>query len=240
MNTKTKTIMNISVLTFLLVAASSQCFAEMTVEQVSKERAKELGMAIRTKANGPNDIWVELEFRPEGKFKDFSHVSLEIREGRKLLVGYAALREKRSSPGSVVVNFIANRVFLDKITLTVVVADVPLGGSGYELRVKDFVELVQERSERPEDKAHREWLAKIIKETETIKVGMTRREVENVLVEDVGGFVNPKTMRYQHPACSCIKLDLEFELAVSGDRKDDKIVKRSMPLLDLVPNKARW
>jgi hypothetical protein len=108
-------------------------------------------MAIRTKANGPNDIWVELEFKPEGKFKDFSHVSLEIREGRKLLVGYAALREKRSSSGSVVVNFIANRVFLEKITLTVAVADVPLGGSGYELRVKDFVELVQERSDQPDD-----------------------------------------------------------------------------------------
>ena len=26
----------------------------------------------------------------------------------------------------------------------------------------------------------------------------------------------------------------------SGDRKDDKITKRSAPLLDLVPNKARW
>jgi len=35
-------------------------------------------------------------------------------------------------------------------------------------------------------------------------------------------------------------LDLEFELVVSDDRKDDKIAKRSAPLLDLVPNKARW
>jgi len=240
MDTKTKTIMNISVLTFLLVAAASQCFAEMTIEQVSKERAKELGMEIRTKANGPNDIWVEFEFKPEGKFKDFSHVSLEIREGRKLLVGYAALREKRSSSGSVVVNFIANRVFLEKITLTVAVADVPLGGSGYELRVKDFVELVQERSEHPEDKAHCEWLAKIIKQIETIKAGMSRRDVEKILVQDVAGFTNPKAMRYQHPACSYIKLDLEFELAASGDRKDDKITKRSDPLLDLIPNKAKW
>ena len=145
MNANTKTIMNISVLTFLLFSASSQCFPEMTIEQVSKERAKELGMEVRTKANGPNDIWVELEFKAEGKFKDFSHVSLEIREGKQLLVGYAALREKRSSSGSVVVNFMANRAFLDKITLTVVVADVPLGGSGYEVRVKDFTESEKSR-----------------------------------------------------------------------------------------------
>jgi hypothetical protein len=91
-----------------------------------------------------------------------------------------------------------------------------------------------------EDKAHCEWLAKIIKQIETIKAGMSRRDVEKILVEDVAGFSNPKAMRYQHPACSYIKLDLEFELAASDDRKDDKITKRSDPLLDLIPNKAKW
>ena len=91
-----------------------------------------------------------------------------------------------------------------------------------------------------EDKAHCEWLAKIIKQINTIKVGMSRSDVGKILVEDVAGFTNPKAMRYQHPACSYIKLDLEFELATSGDRKDDKITKRSDPLLDLIPNKAKW
>ena len=100
--------------------------------------------------------------------------------------------------------------------------------------------IAAEPDRQPEDKAHCEWLAKIVKQIQTIKVGMTRRAVEDVLIEDVGGFVNPKTMRYQHPACSYIKLDLEFELAASGDRKDDKITKRSDPLLDLIPNKAKW
>ncbi len=131
----TKTIVSILVLTFLLMAVSSPCFGEMTIEQVSKERAKELSLEIRTKANGPNDIWVELEFKPEGKFKDFSPVSLEIREGKQLLVDYAALREKRSSLGNVPVNFMANRAFLDKITLTVVVADVLLDGAGTRRRM---------------------------------------------------------------------------------------------------------
>ena len=91
-----------------------------------------------------------------------------------------------------------------------------------------------------EDKAHSRWLRKIARQIKTIKVGMSRRDVENVLIEDVGGFSNPKAVRYQHPACSLIKLDVEFELAASGGRKDDKIVKRSAPLIDLVPNKARW
>ena len=139
-----KSTFNISVLAALLLAASSTCFAMMEIAQVSKARAKELGMEIRSKANGPKEVWVELEFKPEGQFKSFSHVSLEIREGDKLLLGYAALREKRSSSGGVVVNFMANRAYLDKITLSVVVG-LPMDMTGYELRVKDFVELEQVR-----------------------------------------------------------------------------------------------
>jgi len=145
MNTNTKTIMNISVLGLLLAVAPSRCFALMEITHVSKEQAKALGMEIRAKANGTNAVWVELEFKPEGKLKRFSpennsRVELEIRDGEKLLVGSAALREKRSSSGSIVVSLMVSRGYLDKSTLTVVVASGQLSGGGYELRVKDFVE----------------------------------------------------------------------------------------------------
>ena len=36
------------------------------------------------------------------------------------------------------------------------------------------------------------------------------------------------------------EMSREFELAASGDRKDDKITKRSDPLLDLLANKAKF
>ena len=58
-----KTILNMSVLTLLLVAASSPCFALWRVGQVSKEQAKEVGMEIRSKASGTNAVWVGLEFK---------------------------------------------------------------------------------------------------------------------------------------------------------------------------------
>lgn len=135
-----KTYLKLSVLTVLLMAASSQCFAMMSIGYVSKERAKELGMEIRAQANGPNEVWVELEFKTEGQLKNFSRVDLEIREGKKLLMGYAALKEDRSKLERVVVSFMANRAYLDKITLRVVTG-VPGDMAGYELRVKDFVDL---------------------------------------------------------------------------------------------------
>ncbi len=137
-----KTILNISVLAFLLVVASSPCFAEMSIENVSKERAKELGMEIRAKAAGPNDVRVELEFETKGELKSFDRVDLEIRDGEKRVS--AALREDRSKPGRVIVSFAADRANLDKITLRVV-AGAPMNMTGHDLRVKDLVDLEKVR-----------------------------------------------------------------------------------------------
>jgi hypothetical protein len=134
-----KSITALLALTLLLVVASNRCYAVMEeIVVVSKERAKELGMEIRFTRNGPNEVWVELEFRAEGSLKDFRCVTLEIREGEKFLVGYAPLQEKRSRSGSVVVRFLANRAYLDKVSLRVV-AGHPMDLTGYELRMKEFV-----------------------------------------------------------------------------------------------------
>jgi hypothetical protein len=133
-----KSITALLALTLLLAVASNRCLAEMGIVEVSRERAKELGMEVRFTKNGPNEIWVELEFKPEGKLKDFKHVSLEIRDGGKFLLGYAPLGEKRPKSGSVVVGFLANRAYLDKVSLRVV-AGHPMDLTGYELRMKEFV-----------------------------------------------------------------------------------------------------
>ena len=135
-----RTTFTLSVLAVLLVVASSPSLAEMIIERVSKVRAKGLGMEIRAKASSPSNAWVELEFQAEGTLKDFDHVSLEIREGETFLLGYARLREKRSSSGKVVVGFMANRAYLDKVTLSAVTGH-PMYFAGHELRLKDFVEL---------------------------------------------------------------------------------------------------
>jgi hypothetical protein len=133
-------------MTFLLVVTAIPCFAETAIYHVFRERAQELGMEVRSKAAGTNDLWVELEFKTEGRFKDFdperrnSRVEMRIMEGGKLLVGYAALREKRSSSGGIVVGFMANRAYIENITLSVVVGSGLLSGGAYELRLKDFVE----------------------------------------------------------------------------------------------------
>jgi hypothetical protein len=141
-----KAAFNITVLAVLLVAPSP-CFAAWDIELVCKERAKELGLEVRMTANGPNHVSVQLEFKtegkfeefsPKGKFKDRSRVELRIGEGDNTAVT-APLREDRSKPGRVVVSLTADRAQLDKINLRVMVPE-RLGGIVYQLRIKDFVE----------------------------------------------------------------------------------------------------
>ena len=132
-----KTILHLSVLTFLLTASAGPCFAMASLEQVSPARAKELGMEIRSKPAGPDATWIELEFEAKGALKNFERVSLEITDEGKLLLS-STLKEEKSSDAHVIVSFTAGRAILEKVTLRVVT------GFGMrvcrELRLKDFVE----------------------------------------------------------------------------------------------------
>jgi hypothetical protein len=113
---------------------------------VSKEEAKEFGMQVRSTAAGPNHVNVELEFKPEGYFKEYSRVELWIGEGDNPRVT-AALKEDRSKADRVVVGFTVDRVQLDQCNVRLIVPHSGGGAKGvtYMLRVKEFVELKEDR-----------------------------------------------------------------------------------------------
>ena len=131
-----KTAFGIAVLAVLLTS-TSPCFALGFVKNVSKDGAKELGMEVRSEAAGTNQVRVELEFKVEGRLKNFSSVDLWLGEGDSPSLS-ASLQEDRSKPGQVAVSFTADRAHLDKIALRVTVVEA--GRGVYVLRMKDFVE----------------------------------------------------------------------------------------------------
>jgi hypothetical protein len=144
-----KTAFSLAVLVVLIVAPG-RCFALTQHTPVSKERAKEMGIEVRSTEAGADQVRVELEFTAEGLLKEdraaqfnFSRVDLRLGERDNPSLT-APLQEDRSNPGRVVVRFNADRGQLDKINLWVYVP-----GSGgttiYQLRVKDFVELKKDR-----------------------------------------------------------------------------------------------
>jgi hypothetical protein len=122
-----------------LVLGSNPCFALWGIAPVSKEQAKEMGMEVRSHAAGPAEVRVELEFKSEGELKTVSEVNLRFNDGGKTVVT-APLREDRSNPGRIVVSFTADRARLDKLTLWVMCPG-SRGGTVFELKVKDFVDL---------------------------------------------------------------------------------------------------
>jgi hypothetical protein len=123
----------------LLLVAPGMCFAMDSITPISKERAKELGIEVHSKAAGPDAIWVGLEFETKGKLKSVTHVDLHMWDGKKLLLS-TILRDNRPSPGRVAVSFTADRSSLDKLTIRVL-SDMGLGSVGYSLHVKDLVDL---------------------------------------------------------------------------------------------------
>jgi len=116
-----------------LLAAAGPCFALWDVEVVSKERARKLGVQVRT-ADGPGRVIVRLEFKTAGELKGCS--SIELQTGGK---GGEPLRVDRSKPGRAAVSFAADPARLDKMTLRVMVLEED-GGSIYELRIADLAE----------------------------------------------------------------------------------------------------
>ena len=98
-----KTSFKIAVLTFLVIAASSRCYARMMITDVTSEQAaKDLGATIRTEMVGTNQVGVWLEFAPKGKLQTFSSVKLEIGSDDLRLVA-ATLSPSKRTPDTVVV-----------------------------------------------------------------------------------------------------------------------------------------
>jgi hypothetical protein len=138
-----KTWFQIALWALVLVVTSSRCLALRSIGILTPAEAKTMGVEVRFTPAGPDAVWLELEFKAEGRLKEYnpersSHVEIEVRDGGKSMVSYAALQEHRPKLGVVRVRFMANRGYLDKLVLTIVVGDGAQAGGAYEILVKDF------------------------------------------------------------------------------------------------------
>jgi hypothetical protein len=129
----------------LVALTSGESLAMRSIGIITVGEAKAMGLEVRATADGPDAVWLEMDFTALGKLKDyqpeFSRVEVEVREGQKPLPGYLALREQHPRLGRVRVRFMADRADLNKLVLTIVVGHGAVAGGAYELRVKEFVDL---------------------------------------------------------------------------------------------------
>ena len=82
---------------------------------------------------------------------------------------------------------------------------------------------------------HTEWIAKSLKEIESVRVGMTRVDLLKVFNEE-GGLSTRTQRRYVYRDCPYIKVDVEFEpvgeLDQASESPNDRIIKISKPFLE--------
>ena len=140
-----KTIVLLVALTAILTAVPNRCLALRSIGILTPAVAKGMGVEIHATSAGPDAVWLALDFKTDAALKDYvpehsSHVELEVRDGDKSLLSYAALSEKHPKSGQIHVEFMANRAFLNKLVLTIVVGQGAMVGGAYELHVKDFVD----------------------------------------------------------------------------------------------------
>ena len=138
MNQQT-TIPSIVAAVVFLVATTNFCVALESIEFVTPERAKALGLEIRANAAGPQAVRVELEFEAKGELQNYARVALEMHEGDKL-ISTSTLKEE-PKPGRILVSFAADGASLNKITLKVVTQDSPRTRIGRVLRIHELVDL---------------------------------------------------------------------------------------------------
>lgn len=83
----------------------------------------------------------------------------------------------------------------------------------------------------PEPAQRSEWVAKTLKEMQTVHTGMTRADLLRVFEEE-GGLSTVGRRTYVSRRCPYFKVDVEFKAAGDDESPKDRIVKISRPYLD--------
>jgi hypothetical protein len=144
-NKMMRTIFKIAVAVLLLLAPSLPAFAMISVGELSKEEAKELGITMKYGKNGDAGIRVWLEFKKEGFLEKFSYAEMRMKDanGNHLVSAMLLPRPMvHGQPEDIVsVAFSVEAGQLENCAFMVVAYGSTRGDVGYWLNVEDFIDL---------------------------------------------------------------------------------------------------
>jgi hypothetical protein len=124
-------------LLLLLGGPPGRCLADDLITEVSPARAGELGITVRLQPR-PEDVWVQVEFKPTDPKKPFKYTVLDVtQDGKRLVSTY--LMPLRSTPDGMSFSAYLDPAAVPNSTVTVTVWEDPLTGVGYRLDLKNFM-----------------------------------------------------------------------------------------------------
>ena len=132
------------VLAVLLFAAwAGAAKAEIVLQRLSPEQAKEMGITMKFRPNGDAGVMAWLEFRKQGVLESFSYAELRMEDAQRRHLLSAMLRPRQvtrdQSPEITSVAFSARASQLELCSFLVVTYGSRPGDIGYILQVSDFL-----------------------------------------------------------------------------------------------------
>jgi hypothetical protein len=113
------------------------------IEPVSRERAKQLGITVSIQPRpSESDVWVKVDFKATRALKGFTYAELELTKDGKRLVLTSLMPGKPANDSAAEdkrLGFYVDPTLLPEAKVTIVSYGGELGGSGYQLTMKDFL-----------------------------------------------------------------------------------------------------
>lgn len=125
--------------------ASLPAFAMISVGNLSRVQAAELGITMKHRPNGDAGVMVWLEFKKRGFLEKFTYAELRVTDpmgGHRLSARLEPRRVVHGQPDDIVsVAFSAEPGQLENCAFMIVAYGSSRGDVGYVLKVKDFIDL---------------------------------------------------------------------------------------------------
>jgi hypothetical protein len=137
----------------IVAIMSSACFAMISIGTLTKVKAKEkYGITMHARKNGDAGIEVWLEFKKKGWLEKFTYAELEMTDGNGKQLISAVLQPNpmhhRQAADATTVGFSADASQLPHCRFLVVCYGSNEGDVGYELNVKDFLDMNDPATEK--------------------------------------------------------------------------------------------
>lgn len=126
-------------LTGLLYLATVPGEAMISVENVTVERAEELGVTFRVATNGVAGLRVWVEARSQNELAKITYAEVQVGEGKGRIMS-AHLRERNLKSGRRTYFFSVHPEYLLQSSVLLAVYQGPRGDVGYHFRLKDFLQ----------------------------------------------------------------------------------------------------
>jgi hypothetical protein len=121
-----------------LGAFARQSSALAVIQPVAAEKAKELGITVRSQPSANDDLMVIVEFKKQGDMREFRWADMELSRNGKRVIS-SAIQPRTTDKDTVRLDLYMDPDAVKDTSVTIFVYNEPRSGVGYRLTLKDFL-----------------------------------------------------------------------------------------------------